>query len=219
LSKSFCAFNRFNVIALTLVALLGLIAPHPVSAEELAFPTVSEDVLETAKVDNFAKVSSTMWRGAQPSDKSLAKLAQGGIKTVIDLRMDGDGIEHESQTVNTLGLHYVHIPMGFMKPTPDKILSFLKIVTARENQPVYVHCRQGADRTGTLCAIYRRMVQNWTFEQCWVEMRMHHFKPFLASLKRTVQEFQCEEWRKLLATPENKMATQTSVAGAILSKT
>jgi uncharacterized protein (TIGR01244 family) len=176
-------------------------------------------VLDNAKVDNFAKVSSTMWRGAQPSDKSLEKLAQGGIKTVIDLRMDGDGIEHESQAVSTLGLHYVHIPMGFMKPTPDKILSFLRVVTAPENQPVYVHCRQGADRTGTLCAIYRRLVQNWTFEQCWVEMRMHHFKPFLASLKRTVQEFQCEEWRKLLSTPENKMATHTAVSGEVLSKT
>ena len=219
MTKTLCVLYRFNIVTLALVALLGLIAPHPVSAEELASSHVSEDVLETAKVDNFAKVSSTMWRGAQPSDKSLEKLAQGGIKTVIDLRMDGDGIEHESQTVNTLGLHYVHIPMGFMKPTPDKILSFLKIVTAPENQPVFVHCRQGADRTGTLCAIYRRLVQNWTFEECWVEMRTHHFKPFLASLKRTVQEFQCDEWRKLLAAPENKMATQTTVTAAILSKT
>jgi protein tyrosine/serine phosphatase len=219
LTKSLRALNRFNVVALVFVALLGLIAPHSVSAEELASPNVSEDLLEKAKVDNFAKVSSTMWRGAQPSDKALKKLAQGGIKTVIDLRMDGDGIEHECQTVNLLGLHYVHIPMGFMKPTPDKILSFLKIVTAPENQPVFVHCRQGADRTGTLCAIYRRLVQNWTFEECWVEMRTHHFKPFLASLKRTVQEFQCDEWRKLLAAPENKMATQTTVTAALLSKT
>jgi len=105
---------------------------------------------------------------------------------------------------------YIHIPMGFLQPSSDKILSFLKIATDPASQPVFVHCRQGADRTGTFCAIYRRLVQGWTFEQCWPEMRMHHFKPFLASLKKTVRDFPCEEFRRMLAEPP-KMATSVAI--------
>jgi uncharacterized protein (TIGR01244 family) len=186
-----------------LVMITAASAPLKVSAQEVHAAAVTESVLLASGVDNFAKVSSTVWRGAQPSDQSLEKLAQGGIKTVIDLRLDGEGTEHESKTASTLGLQYVHIPMGFAKPSSEKILAFLKVITTPANQPVYVHCRQGADRTGMLCAIYRRLVENWSFDQCWAEMRLHHFKPFLTSLKRTVEEFQCDRWRKILAMPEN----------------
>ncbi|MGL1316107.1 fused DSP-PTPase phosphatase/NAD kinase-like protein, partial [Vibrio parahaemolyticus] len=74
---------------------------------------ISEDVLSAAHVGNFAKVSPTLWRGAQPSDAALAKLAEGGIRTVIDLRMEGEGSDHEGQAASNLGLHYIHIPLGF----------------------------------------------------------------------------------------------------------
>lgn len=204
---TFCHQRTGPLFAAFLVALFTtLLAPHTVSAEEQA-KTISDDILNTAEVSNFAKVSSTMWRGAQPSDHSLEVLAHGGIKTVIDLRMEGEDSDHENKRATELGMTYIHIPMGFNKPSSDKILSFLKTATDPTCQPVFVHCRQGADRTGTVCAIYRRLVQGWTFEQCWPEMRQHHFKPFLASLKKTVQQFPCEEFRHLLAVPQQKVAT------------
>jgi protein tyrosine phosphatase (PTP) superfamily phosphohydrolase (DUF442 family) len=206
-SASLIIFARQKTIFFAgLIALFAAtVAPYTVSAQEL--PKVAcEELLNKADVSNFAKVSSTMWRGAQPSDHSLEVLAQGGIKTVIDLRMEGDDSERENKKATELGMVYVHIPLGFTKPPSEKILSFLKTVTDPACQPVFVHCRQGADRTGTFCAIYRRLIQGWSFDQCWPEMRQHHFKPFLASLKKTVQEFSCEEFRHLLAAPQQKMA-------------
>tara|TARA_B100001094_G_C17501585_1_gene471289 strand:+ start:208 stop:474 length:267 start_codon:yes stop_codon:yes gene_type:complete len=48
---------------------------------------------------------------------------------------------------------------------------FLKIVSAPQKQPVLVHCQHGADRTGTMCAIYQVALQGWTKEEAIREMK------------------------------------------------
>jgi len=163
--------------ALTVLALNVVPAPCSAADEEQAIP-----------IANFDKVSQGLWRGSAPSDDGLRKLADNGVKTVIDLRMSGKGTEKESLLAKKLGLRYIHIPMNYLSPSIAKIKDFLKIVTNEHYQPVFIHCRQGADRTGTLIGIYRVLVQRWTFEEAYFEMRMHHFKPWLSNLKRTVAE-------------------------------
>ena len=37
--------------------------------------------------------------------------------------------------------------------------------------PVFVHCRQGADRTGMMCAMYRIVVCGWTKPEAIDEMK------------------------------------------------
>jgi protein tyrosine/serine phosphatase len=44
-----------------------------------------------------------------------------------------------------------------------------------DGSAVYVHCQRGADRTGTLCAAYRMVVQGWTHEQALQEMTQGGF--------------------------------------------
>jgi protein tyrosine phosphatase (PTP) superfamily phosphohydrolase (DUF442 family) len=189
-------------ISLSAVALAGLVAPNTVAAQD-----ISLEVLATAEVSNFGKVSDTIFRGGAPSDHTLEKLAQSGIHTVVDLRMDGDGTVHEEEKAHTLGMQYVHIPMGFNQPSLDKITKFLAIALNPDSGGVFVHCRQGADRTGTLCAIYQRLMNGWSMNQAYAEMRLHHFKPFLLSMKKTVEDFPYEDYRKQLA---EKMAGQRS---------
>ncbi|MCK5172282.1 MAG: dual specificity protein phosphatase family protein [Planctomycetes bacterium] len=36
--------------------------------------------------------------------------------------------------------------------------------------PVFVHCRHGADRTGTACAVYRIAVEGWSKAEAIEEM-------------------------------------------------
>lgn len=141
------------------------------------------------EVKNFDKVSDGIWRGAAPSQDAMESLAKKGVKTIIDLRMNGSASEKEKLTARKLGLRYVHVPLGYMKPSLERLRSIMRVAVNPLNQPVFIHCRQGADRTGTLCALYRRVFQGWTFDKAYDEMLSHHFKPFLLTLKNTVRDF------------------------------
>lgn len=137
-------------------------------------------------ISNFDIVSEGLWRGAAPSNQALKKLQESGVKTIVDLRMAGPGAVEEANNAKKLGIKYIHIPLGFMGPSLFKVAQFLNIVNDPANQPVFVHCRYGADRTGALVAVFRVIHDHWSFNQAYSEMRSHHFKPWLASLKRMV---------------------------------
>lgn len=167
------------------------ITPSLVFAQEhlsaVAQPAISAICLSDNEIDNFGRVVSGITRGAQPSEKALAMMAKDGVKTIIDLRMNGSGTEDEEASTNRLGMKYVHIPMTLLTPNTQQVAQFLSVVNSPANLPAFVHCRQGADRTGTLVAIYRRKVQGWDFDKTYAEMREHHFKPFLLGMKDLVK--------------------------------
>jgi protein tyrosine phosphatase (PTP) superfamily phosphohydrolase (DUF442 family) len=180
LTRALCVNMFMAVVALT--------APHAVQAAPVA-----QDPILKSSISNFDMVSPEILRGAEPSDDALEQLAKHGVKTVVDLRMDGKGCEHENVYAHRLGLQYVHIPMGFSKPKNEQIVAFLNTLNNKANLPVFVHCHQGADRTGTLLGIYRVVKNNWTFRQTYAEMRSHHFKPFLSGMKSSVAFFAADK--------------------------
>jgi protein tyrosine/serine phosphatase len=97
----------------------------------------------------------------------MKNLKDLGIRTVVNLRSyhsDRDKIEETS-------LAYEHIYMKAWHPEEKEIVRFLRIVTDPKRTPVLVHCQHGADRTGTMCALYRIAVQTWTKEAAMIEMR------------------------------------------------
>jgi len=123
--------------------------------------------IELTGCPNLHKVSDTLYRGAQPEDEGFPELEKLGIKTVICLRRWHDD-EDEIECTN---LDYVAIPMNTWQPTEDNVLKFLRTVTDPAKQPIFVHCQHGADRTGTMVAIYRIVIENWSKEDALKEMQ------------------------------------------------
>lgn len=144
----------------------------------------------TRAIPNFDLVNQHIWRGGAPGKAGVAKLAQNGVKTIIDLRMTGVGTMAEEADAKALGLNYVHIPMTFNCPPVNTVAQFMHVATNPLNQPVYVHCRQGADRTGTLIGIMRITQDHWSFRQAYSEMRQHHFKPWFGNLSKMVANYE-----------------------------
>src|SRR5580700_1718221 len=102
-------------------------------------------------VPNFHQVDEHVYRGAQPYGQGFAGLAKLGIKTVIDLR----GEKSEGNDVHQPGMHYVRLPWnGYKAPTDSQMATVLSILNDGSAWPVFVHCRRGADRTGTAIACY-----------------------------------------------------------------
>ncbi len=123
-------------------------------------------------IENFAKVAEGLYRGAQPSEEGLRGLRDLGVRTVVNLR------EHhsEKEEAEALGLSAVEIPIragifGSKPPSEEDLRRFFEVVLDRNRRPVYVHCAQGKDRTGTMCALYRIEVDGWTPDEAIAEMQ------------------------------------------------
>jgi len=155
------------------------------SVQATMVPTMSGEAI-SSDIDNFQVVSTGLWRGALPSAKAFAKLGKSGVKTIVDLRYDGPGVAAEARLAQQYGISYVNIPLGFKNPSLGDVARFLAIVAKPANQPVFVHCRQGADRTGTVVGVFRILHDHWSFREAYNEMRLHHFKPWLGNMKSLV---------------------------------
>ena len=128
---------------------------------------------DAAGVPNFHKINEKVYRGAQPSDEGWQTLARLGIKTVIDLRRpDEHGTEAEAAAVRAAGMRYVNIPMkGIVAPTDAQVSKVLALFDSPEAGPVFVHCRRGADRTGTVIACYRMSHDGWKSDRALKEAK------------------------------------------------
>ena len=122
--------------------------------------------MDISGLPNLHKISDNLYRGAQPTKEGMQELEKLGIKTVINLRSE----HSDSDEMENVNLAYANIRMTTANPETENIVRFLNIVTDSNNAPVFVHCKYGADRTGTVCAIYRIVVQDWSKEDAIEEM-------------------------------------------------
>jgi protein tyrosine/serine phosphatase len=124
---------------------------------------------EPPGLSNLFKVSDELYRGAQPKEAGYAELKKLGVKTVVSLRTFHSD-RSDRKACRKHGLSYVNITVQAWEPEDEEVIEFLEVVTNPENQPVFVHCKHGSDRTGMMSAIYRITVQGWSKEEAIKEM-------------------------------------------------
>lgn len=142
----------------------------------LAGPLCAADpiAIEAPGVHNFHQVDDHIYRGAQPTPGGFKSLAKVGVRTVIDLRGAKEQGRDERKYVEAAGMHYVSIPLaGLTAPTDQQIATAFAILNDPSAWPVFVHCKRGADRTGTVIACYRIAHDHWDNEKALREARMN----------------------------------------------
>jgi protein tyrosine phosphatase (PTP) superfamily phosphohydrolase (DUF442 family) len=115
---------------------------------------------------NLHKVSDTLYRSAQPSAEGMTSLKTMGIETIVNLR----SFHSDRDEIGNTGLAYEYIYMKAWHPEEEEAIRFLQIIINPRRAPVLVHCQHGADRTGTMCALYRVAVQGWSKQEAIAEM-------------------------------------------------
>ncbi|MDD5773933.1 MAG: dual specificity protein phosphatase family protein [bacterium] len=143
----------------------------------LSFPVFA--VEQTDPLANVYQVTDSLLRGAQPDAKGFAALKEIGVKTIINLRDNYSDVE----MIKGLGFQYINIPINPWELNDKDVVTFLKVVTDPNNQPVFVHCQHGLDRTGTAVAIYRVYVQNWPYTEALKELPKISFNKMWEDLK------------------------------------
>ncbi len=137
-------------------------------------------------VNNFHQVDEHVYRGAQPRDQGFASLAKIGIRTVIDLR----GNSPEGSAVERVGMRYVRLPWSdFKAPTDAQIAAVLALLNDSSGWPVFVHCRRGADRTGTAIACYRIAHDHWSNQQALAEAKTFGLSTLEVAMQHYILHF------------------------------
>ena len=149
------------------------------------------DLLDAPGVRNFHQVNDHVYRGAQPTGDGFKSLAKIGVHTVIDLREGREFGGDEKKYVEGSGMHYVHVPFaGLAAPTDEQIATVFNVLEDPTAWPVFVHCRRGADRTGTVIACYRIAHDHWDKEKALNEAKMHGMSRIEVAMKNYILRFE-----------------------------
>ena len=140
---------------------------------------------------NFQIVNDNVLRGGQPTDEGISRLAQRGVKTIIDLRLASEhSIPHEKELVESNGMQFVSVPIrGMAAPTAEQLYGVLRILNDSKQWPVFVHCRRGADRTGTILACYRISHDNWNNQKALAEAKTYGISVFERAMRNFIEHF------------------------------
>lgn len=130
---------------------------------------------------NFAQIAPGVYRANQPSPKRLARYAQMGIRTIVNLRGEGDLPHHQFETEACADLGLQLICVGGLSaraaPQPAALKAAIDVLRQAE-KPMLIHCKSGADRSALLSAIYLLVFENATVAQARKQFspRFVHFK-------------------------------------------
>jgi len=152
--------------------------------------TTSDATPKFEELPNFHQVNEKLYRGAQPKSDGLERLARMGVKTIVNLR-DGDAMaQREGVEARAAGLQYFNVPLKRTgRPSDDQVESALAIINSSTNQPVFVHCKLGADRTGTIIAVYRISHDGWTSERARAEANHYGMHLWEAGMKNYIHDY------------------------------
>jgi uncharacterized protein (TIGR01244 family) len=121
---------------------------------------------EPVDLPNLGRVDAGLYRGAQPGDEGVGELAALGIRTIVNLRTDPEEVAEEREKAEEGGIRFIHVPLSSRgRPDDATVERILKYLIDPANHPVFVHCKRGADRTGTIVACYRMARHGWTAER------------------------------------------------------
>jgi protein tyrosine/serine phosphatase len=74
-------------------------------------------------------------------------------------------------------------------PKADQVASVLALLNDTTSGPVFVHCKRGADRTGTVIAVYRISHDSWENKKALSEAKSHGMSIFERAMQHYVMDY------------------------------
>jgi tyrosine-protein phosphatase SIW14 len=145
-----------------------------------------------AVIRNFSQVTDGVYRGGAPDNAGTAYLASLHIITDVDLEsFRWPFIWSEKHKDKPFDIHFMAEPLfswssifSYIQPpiTDKRMDKILDLLADPAQQPVFVHCELGEDRTGLVIGLYRVTIQHWSPEDAWNEMLKFGYHPHFYAL-------------------------------------
>ncbi len=150
---------------------------------------LEEVTIGDLKLQKFGNV----YLAAQPSETDLAKLKEAGLKTVINLRGEGENTKFdEGKALADLGIepaNYHNPGFNSAQTLSDPIFRRVRdLLTNKTNEPVLLHCASG-NRVGAVWMAHRILDDGVSYEKALEEAKAIGMKPqaFEARVKEYVE--------------------------------
>lgn len=150
-------------------------------------------------IDNGYRVTDRLYRCAQPDAAGFAALEKAGVTTVINLRANHDDADAAKGTA----LKLIRVPVDTWSLDDRQVVAVMRAVRDAKG-PVTIHCQHGADRTGTMIAMYRILYQGWSKDAALAEMTGPRFNyhTIWANLPKYIRNADIEALRREIDKPE-----------------
>jgi len=150
---------------LTLLATL-LLTGSCVSQPKAPRPERWAEPVAAKSLQNFFRLSTEVYRSAQPTRMGFEDAWRAGIKSVLNLRER----HSDAPLVAGLDMTLFEVPMNAGAFGEEEIVKALRAIQSAP-KPVLIHCQHGSDRAGVVAAMYRIVFEGWTKEDALDELR------------------------------------------------
>jgi len=131
-------------------------------------------------VHNHHHIGGDMYRAVQPNAKRVAKLAEMGIKTIINLRGESPKGFYwlEREACEQYGIKLVDFRMYSRDVHSVTRLKGARDLFKRIEYPALMHCKSGADRAGMMSVLYRHFMMGDTIAEAvqMLDFKYGHIK-------------------------------------------
>lgn len=171
---------------MTLALVLSVSGVHAVRADDTSNP-----------IDNFHEVSPGVYRGAAPGQDGINYLKSLNVKSDIDL--EGTrfwAIIPEEHAADSASIHFIHKPilalpdiLGDLTSVNDaEVTEILSDMGDPAQQPVFVHCQKGEDRTGMIVGLFEVLYLHMAPKDAWADMLAHGYHPHFTALTKYFEQ-------------------------------
>lgn len=144
-------------------------------------------------IKNFHYVSPGVYRGAYPGKKGIQYLETLKVKTIISLKgtrfwaFIPEKFEAKHADMDFIRKPLVSLP-GFLgdltEISEEKVDAILTILADPDQQPVFVHCEKGEDRTGFIIGLHDVINLHMDPKDAWADMLKYGYHPHFTALTK-----------------------------------
>ncbi len=158
-------------------------------------------------IRNFCVVTpQVLWRGERPNRTDATWLVEHHVGTIVNLEVVRDDHSSFNEATfapdSTQSVDYFHLPdfeplhLVDWSLLDSHVAQFLAIVSDAR-KPVYVHCIDGIDRTSTMVAAYRVLMEGTSREDAIAEMARFR-SPYLQFDRKYINSLEGERRTEIM---------------------